>query len=619
MRSLRFQLLLSHLVLVLLMGLVTSATITGIYSLRHMLGEVVDEDVQGLLASQRMQEAIQEQQTAVSLLLLGDRAGGTTLLDRSWNAFVDAYKTGASHANGDVERRAYVAADEIGRRYQSRLEQVLGEPAYPADRARTLQTLGRLQSDLRDLTGEVRTIGEDNQNAILRANERARAASQDTSTRSIWLTAVALVVAVLLALRLVRIALNPLKRLADQAELIGGGDLTRRLEFRRNDEIGHLADSFNQMAENLLEARRKEERRLQRAERMSDAALESLYDPVIVTDAKSRIVHLNRAAQGLFGPTPPGVRTPVAEHIADRRVLRAIESTNEDRAVPDADDEGVFVPVKVRGAERTYRLRATPMRGDDGTRLGSVAVLEDITHLRELDRLKTEFIGVASHELRTPVTSLLLSNGLLAEGAAGDLSPLQKEIIESQAQDLNRLERLMRELLDITRLEAGSSPPRFEIVPAQELLRSAMVGLKPQAENKGVELSVEEPRPDLLVRADRSQIGRVLTNLIANGVRHTPGGGRVSVRAIAAADAVTFEVEDSGEGIPKEFLDRIFERFVQVPGATQGGAGLGLPIAQTIVEAHGGKMTVDSAVGKGSTFRFTLPRESKPSAEVDKD
>src|SRR5205085_9163283 len=148
----------------------------------------------------------------------------------------------------------------------------------------------------------------------------------------------------------------------------------------------------NGMAENLADMRAKEAKRLKRAELMSDAALDSLYDPVVVSDARGRLVYLNKAAQGLFGPTPITPRMPIVEHIGDRRIVRAIQNAITEDRVSAGEDPTTLIPLTVEGANRTYRLRATPMKDSQGHLLGSVTVLEDITHLRELDRLKTEFI-----------------------------------------------------------------------------------------------------------------------------------------------------------------------------------------------------------------------------------
>ena len=310
----------------------------------------------------------------------------------------------------------------------------------------------------------------------------------------------------------------------------------------------------------------------------------------------------------LFGPVAKAKSRPIAQVVEDKAIADAVTRAIHQERVSAAEDEAGFVARKMGEVERAYRLRASPMRDEDGSVMGAVVVLEDITHLRELDRLKTEFIGVASHELRTPVTSLLLSVQLLQEGAVGELTPDQKEVIAAQRDDLERLERMMRDLLDVTRLEAGVTPPRFEIVKSDELAASAMQAVDASAKAKGVELIHDWPEQLPSVRADRNQITRVLVNLLNNAIRHTPTGGSVTVRVYQERDGVGFQVADTGTGIPADYLPHIFERFVQVPGATRGGAGLGLSIAQTILKAHGSEIRAESEPDRGATFTFTLPQ-----------
>jgi signal transduction histidine kinase len=349
---------------------------------------------------------------------------------------------------------------------------------------------------------------------------------------------------------------------------------------------------------------------------MSDAALESLYDPVIVTDALENVVHLNRSAEGLFGPVQVERGRPVADVIQDSRIVDAVRNAVQRDRISALEGEAGMVTIPSGGLQRTYRLRATPMRDAEDVLLGAAIVLEDVTHLRELDRLKTEFIGVASHELRTPVQSLLLSVELLREGAAGELTNEQHEIVAAQKEDLERLERMMRDLLDVTRLEAGMMPPHLELIQPADLIKATLDSVASQAEAKGVKLSAAPDAQLPPVRADRGQIVRVLVNLLNNAVRHSESGSEVIVSARSNGPEVLFAVKDTGAGIPKEYLPRIFDRFVQVPGATRGGAGLGLSIASSIIHAHGGEIRVESETGHGSTFEFGLPafRALEPAA-----
>jgi NtrC-family two-component system sensor histidine kinase KinB len=235
--------------------------------------------------------------------------------------------------------------------------------------------------------------------------------------------------------------------------------------------------------------------------------------------------------------------------------------------------------------------------------------LEDITHLREIDRLKSEFIATASHELRTPLTSVQMGVHLLLEGALGELTDSQNEVLQACRQDCERLDKLMRDLLDLSKIEAGESQPHLAPVRARELITTVAEELRPQVETKGLKLRVELPVELQQVEVDRTQIERVISNLVINALRHTKHG-EIKINAEQRDGNVAVSICDTGSGIPTEYLPHIFDKFVQVPDAPTGGAGLGLTISKSIVEAHGGQISVQSQVGRGSTFTFTLPLAS---------
>jgi PAS domain S-box-containing protein len=605
MRSLRTQFLLSHLALVLLMAAVTGSAVFSFVLLGHTAGAALESDLKTVHGTAQVDSALAQQREVFALLRAGDVDLATSAYDASRSELQKGLQDiGASVSEPDEMATAALLSTDVTP-FQRLVEKSFAsnvisyQPDTPAFvRAQLLPRVERI----RVITQELRT---ENEQSILSSTDRVRRDANDAIRRTIWVTAIAIVLAVLLAVRLNRTAVAPLAQLAERAETIAAGDFAVR-ETARSDEIGALGTALEEMAGRLEEARLQNRRRLQRLEQMSDAALEQLYDPVVVLDAKARIVHLNRAAQTLFGAIPEGQKVPVSEHIQDRRLSRVLEQATESRSVQARDDETALVAIE----SRTYRLRANPMRSEEGQDLGSVAVLEDVTQMREVDRLKNEFIGVASHELRTPVASLLLGAQMLNEGAMGDLNAAQKQVIDMQLEDLDRLSKLMQDLLDVTKLEAGSVRSRKENVSVAELVKGPVGALKSQAESKKISLSDVGTEEAGTVVADRSQIGRVLTNLVVNAIRHTPEGGSIVLRAMPTDDEVTFVVEDTGEGIPEGYLATIFDRFVQVPGATQGGAGLGLSIAQNIVRAHGGRMWAESQLGRGSKFCFTLPRNA---------
>jgi signal transduction histidine kinase len=267
-----------------------------------------------------------------------------------------------------------------------------------------------------------------------------------------------------------------------------------------------------------------------------------------------------------------------------------------------------LLPLAVDGSERAYRLRTTPMRDHGSHLLGAVTLLEDITHLREIDRLKSEFIATASHELRTPLTSVQMGVHLLLEGAVGELNDKQTEVLSACREDCERLDKLMRDLLDLSRIEAGESQPALQTIQTRDFIINATEDLRPQVESKGLLLQLEIPigLPDITI--DPSQIERVVANLVVNAIRYTKQG-EITIGAAMRGNVLAVSVSDTGTGIAAEYLPHIFDKFVQVPGAATGGAGLGLAISRLIVEAHGGQISVQSQLGHGSTFTFTLPVE----------
>jgi NtrC-family two-component system sensor histidine kinase KinB len=290
----------------------------------------------------------------------------------------------------------------------------------------------------------------------------------------------------------------------------------------------------------------------------------------------------------------------------DPRIAQSVTDVLHAQAPAASEDAAAVLPWAVDGTRRAFRIRSTPMKDADGRLVGVVTLLEDVTHLSEISRLKSEFIAAASHELRTPLTSVQMGIHLLLEGTAGTLDERQQEILEVCREDTARLDRLMRELLDLSKIESGAITPQLVPTRPATLLADAVNPLRLQVEARGIRVDVDAP-PDLpLVAVDPHQIERVIANLVTNAMRATAAGGAITVAAARRGDEVAISVTDTGSGIPRDYLPRIFEPFVQVPHAAGGGAGLGLTISRRIVEGHGGHITVQSEPDHGSTFMFTV-------------
>jgi NtrC-family two-component system sensor histidine kinase KinB len=273
--------------------------------------------------------------------------------------------------------------------------------------------------------------------------------------------------------------------------------------------------------------------------------------------------------------------------------------------IPEGED---IITVTIEGKNQHFHSSIVPMQSPAAETKGVILLFRDVTRLHELDRLKSEFVMTASHELRTPLTSIGMSVDMLLESAAPKLTDKERELLTVCHEEVQRLRALVKDLLDLSKIEAGKLELAFEAVSPGFLGEQAVAIMKSQAEAKNLQLTLEVPAtlPDVL--ADPTKIEWVLVNLLANAVRYTPEGGHIRLKGEDLGGRVHFSVSDNGEGVPYELQSRIFDKFVQVKGAgSPEGSGLGLAICKEIVRAHRGTIWLDSTPGHGSTFTFTLP------------
>lgn len=562
----------------------------------HDMGKVsrriISENYDSVVAAQEMKESLERQDSAALFLLLGARERGLAQLRDHRARFDDNLRRAANNITELGESAAIAAIQRDRDVYYQRFDAFLASPTRD-------EYFSQLEPQFNQLRADCEHLLQLNQRAMRFKSEAAAGVAQLWFYRTLLIAGVLVVAGVALAFWLSKRIVGPIRRLTESTVKIAGGDLNARVTVDSSDEVGILAAEYNRMAESLRQLRSSDLGKLLVAQQTTEAAIDSLYDPVIVTDGDGRVTKLNPAAEEILG-------MHVGEVARDARIAGAVAEALASQRPVAAEEMSSVLPLAVAGSERAFRLRTTPMRDNDHHLLGAVTLLEDITHLREIDRLKSEFIATASHELRTPLTSVQMGVYLLLERAAGELTDKQVEVLSACRDDCDRLDQLMRDLLDLSRIEAGESKPSFEPVRTRDLLDAATRELQPQVESKGLDFKVEAPVDLPVVRIDRSQVERVLANLVVNAIRYTKQG-EIKISAQPRGNSVALSVSDTGSGIPAEYLPHIFDKFVQVPGAATGGAGLGLAISRLIVEAHGGQISVQSEPSRGSTFTFTLP------------
>ncbi len=395
---------------------------------------------------------------------------------------------------------------------------------------------------------------------------------------------------------------RPVIEMQSVSRAMSEGDFSARAPIRSPDEIGQLGRALNAMAASLQD--KLEDLEHERAK--TGAILDSMVEGVIAVDAQDHLLVINEPARTILGVgRGRGEGKPFLEVIRNvdlHGLLRQARATGQGALT----SRELIVPGRV---DRRLQVNAALLRlGAD--EIGVVMVLHDISELRRLEQVRTEFVANVSHELRTPLTAIQGYLETLLSGALEDRANARR-FLEIVARHTERLGRLLNDLTDLSNIELGKVSLRIEPTELGEIVDSVIGIIRPRAQSAGVTLDVALAADLPPVKADRDRLAQILINLVDNAVKYTPAGGQVTVSAHATAPAmVEIAVRDTGVGIPATDLPRITERFYRVDKARSrelGGTGLGLAIVKHLVIAHGGELRIASEVDKGTLVRFTLP------------
>jgi two-component system phosphate regulon sensor histidine kinase PhoR len=380
---------------------------------------------------------------------------------------------------------------------------------------------------------------------------------------------------------------------------IARGDLSRRLPVPASDELGSLAEAFNHMAEQLEDRINA----LIRQGQLQEAVLSSMVEGVLAVDADQRLIALNRAAAQLLG----------VDFLASQD--RTIQEVVRDPQLQSFITRTIFAREPVEGevvlhrGEQVIQAHGTFLKDTQGTDIGFLIVLHDVTHLRRLEMTRRDFVANVSHELKTPITSI---KGFVETLLAGALhEPENAEtFLRIIARQTDRLNEIIDDLLSLSRIERDAEEGRVFLTTGwlHGVLASAIQVCEPKAAVRNIAISLNCPE-ELRARINAPLLEQALVNLIDNAVKYSPPGSPVQVEAERQGAEVVVRVRDQGVGIEKNQLSRIFERFYRVDAGRsrkEGGTGLGLAIVKHIAQALGGRVTVDSSPGQGSTFSLHL-------------
>lgn len=479
-------------------------------------------------------------------------------------------------------------------------------------------TFSRYKSNPSDslLKWQIQNILFDINSLNLDAIDQKNKIATSTANSSIFLISlisfICFVISLVLLLRLPSSIYNPIKELIASIKLVAEKDYSQRVNFVDHNELGELAMAFNVMAARLDEYNRSNLSTLLAEKKITETLINKIQYPIIGFNMDLMVTLVNDEFLSITSLSKDEVvEKSLYELALQNEFVGKLVSINADSTKFYVSNKNKRVQVEKDGRDIYFEKEIQEIsfseNNDGHTNLfGYFIVLRNITKYMELDLAKTNFIATISHELKTPISSILLSLHLLENEKTGLLNKEQFALVDSCAEDANRLLKLTAELLNFTQVETGKI--QLNILPSAlcDMIKYAIAANKSFADQKGISFEVNMPEYLPHVMVDKEKTAWVLTNIISNAIRYSGEGLKIVVDVLDKGDKQVVSVRDFGQGIETIYIDRIFDRYFRVPGTQKEGSGLGLAISKEFIEAQGGKIFVESKYGVGSVFSVVL-------------
>lgn len=449
-----------------------------------------------------------------------------------------------------------------------------------------------------------------NQNSMVNMKHDARELANKARYYTLSIAVLVLLIGLAIIGYLLKKIIHPIEDLAIGINKVSEGNYEYTIPLKREKEINYILDSFNNMVDKLKEYERLNINQILREKQRAEAIIESIDSPIIVTDDENRIIMLNKSAERLFDVKEKKIiNRHFLEGIEQRKIFNMIKKASNSIKGYKISDDIELGQIKTNN-KTYYRTITNPIWFKHSENIGTVTIMQDITKFKEVDKMKSDFISNVSHEFRTPLTSICMAVGLLLDGSFEGEED-EKELLTIIKEDSDKLDSLVGELLDLSRMESGKIEMDISDIDINDVMYQVKRAFKMQLEEKKISLNIDTNGISRKVRADMNKMSWVIANLVGNALRYTKadGTGSIEIKAREVNNTMLISVSDNGEGIAEEYQKVIFEKFIQIKdknGQITGSSGLGLAICKEIVKAHCGEIWVNSTLGEGSSFYFTL-------------
>jgi len=604
-KTLKAKISLVYLALVIISFILGVTSAVNLFNISGSIEGLMTANYKSINAVNNMIEALERQDSAILTYISIDSQKSLDMFSQSNNTFTQWF---------DIERNNITEAGES--------QLVEKTNVYYTKYVRSFLQLQEIKNTLGlknaiDYYNETITPEFNNTKNSLRAlsqlNEKSMFRGKDDANndakRSIYvvliLTSLATIGGFILSLYYSNRFLKPIFTLTQTVKLVKAGDLNQQATIISNDEIGELAMEFNNMTKRLLQFEKSALGSLISEKKRFIAVVKNISDPLLVLDNSYKISILNKACESFFDISE---EKSLNKHFLE--VIRNGELFDYISGEFNPSEEPTDKIIHMKSNDKDYYLNivATTVKDVENNLTGMIVLFQNVTALKKLEKIRTDFIATISHEFKTPLTSIMMGTDLLLNPGIGGLNADQTSIATALKEDCERLSTLVIDIMELTKLESGKAV--FNIVPCSisGIIESTYKQFKQIAERKNIDLEFEADEDLPLVSADFEKTTWVLNNLVSNALKYTNAGDYILISASVKNSKMYVSVKDTGVGIPEEYKENIFDKFFQVKGNDLEirGTGLGLSVAKEIIQAHEGDIWCESKLDSGSIFSFTL-------------
>lgn len=602
--SLRDKILLGFMVILLIMFFATLWSIYNFYRFNETIKKTMQDNYSVIISVDNMGKALDEQMQSVIVMFNQDFQKGDSLFTKSRIDYFFWHNKAHDLVASNEEKRILDSMRVQINLFKLENIDKLDYKIFIRGQAPKVKVdLGNLITQLQKIKDRCNRILEINHTFLNKAVEDVRRITQTAAITILLILLGAITLSFIFATKFSEYIVRPILKLRQSVSHIAEGNFKERIEIDENaDEITALAEEFNKMSIRLQGYEQLNLDKIGFEKKKSELVIEGMNEPVLMVDDDFNILLSNKAFNEIF--TEAAVKNEEIRKIlskekakAEKKSLAQIHSSKED-----------VIKIKNNlGEHKYYNVVAAMLDIPESVTTGTVFVFNDVTKYKELDRMKSEFIAKVSHELKTPLTSLGMALGLFEDGIVGKISKKQKDLVLSMKEDYQRLNKLVYEILELTKLEANLGKTKFEKFAVSRLADYVSKKFSILAKETKIKLEVNDSTNGANINGNIDTLISAVENLVSNSLKFTPRGGEIKVDFQRKDNNIFIEISDTGIGISPDNLKKVFDKFIQIDDSAPGSLGLGLSIAKEIIELHNGEIKAFSELGKGSTFQIKLP------------